>query len=624
MKIVFPKRQRWHVLSILLVSISLSIWQTAVWTRSVATEQIHERGSDILNSYETLVRSELAKYEFLPMILAIKKDIIRILSTSGDEGQIASVNRYLEKINSIVQTSVIYVIDRTGLTIAASNWDEPITFVGVKLNYRPYFQTAIKGAIARYFGMGTTSGERGYYFASPVKQNGEILGVTVVKVDVGRFETPGQWVGSKVAITDDHGVIFVSSDPTWQFKTIQPLDTQALKGIKESRQYSDVVLSPLPVVEESHADGQANVLTLREHPPDQLPYENPSSKPVDREYLVQSSEMPDVGWKIHVFTDMAPVRRAVVLAVAIAVLCLSVLFLMGLYLTQRHRAIRAKLAAQEALQEAHDALETKVEERTAELRVSNDRLRREIEERKRAENELVQAGKLAALGQLSAGIVHEVNQPLAAIQSYAGNALVFLERERYNQAKSNLVTIGELTGRIAEITTHLKTFARKSPGKVKPVSLKGVIAYSLSLVESQTKRDAVDVIQAVPDSDVFVRGDSIRLEQVMVNLLKNALEAMHGQVRPKKIIIEIEESAEKVLLSIRDTGPGIAEDDLPQIFDAFFTTKEVGEGLGLGLSLSNKILREFGGSMRVANHESGGAVFTITLLQAAAVPKRVV
>ena len=616
MNMVFPKRSWWPALSITLLLFPLLIWQTAVWTRSVTSEQIHARGSDILDSYETLVRSELGKFEFLPTILATNKDIIGILSTPGDENHIESVNRYLEKVNSISQTSVMYVIDSTGHTIAASNWDKPVTFVGIKLDYRPYFQTAIRGNIARYFGMGTTSRERGYYFAAPVKRDGEILGVTVVKVGVSPFETPTQWGGSKVAITDDLGVIFVSSDPTWQFKTIQPLDAEALKKIRESLQYSDVTLSALPIVEDTRAGKQSRVVTVSEVLPGQSPDRNRGQGAVTQEYLMQSAEMPEMGWQIHVFTDLAPIRKAVFLAVAIAVLFSIVVFVTSLYMIQRRAVIREKLAAQQALQKAHDELETRVRERTVELRVSNENLRGEIEERKRAENELVQAGKLAALGQLSAGIVHEVNQPLAAIQAYADNALVFLERNGQDQAKSNLVIIGELTKRIAEITAHLKTFARNSPGKVQSVSLGRVIAYSLTLLEPQARRDAVEIIQAASTEDVFVWGDSIRLEQVMVNVLKNALEAMRGQERSRMLYVELQESTEQVLLTIRDTGPGIAEGNLPQIFDAFFTTKEVGEGLGLGLSLSNKILREFGGSMRAANHKSGGAVFTITLLRA--------
>jgi two-component system C4-dicarboxylate transport sensor histidine kinase DctB len=198
--------------------------------------------------------------------------------------------------------------------------------------------------------MGTTSRERGYYFAAPVKRGAEILGVIVVKVGVDRFETPGQLGGSKVAITDSLGVIFISSDPAWQFKTIQPLDDEALREIRTSLQYSDVTLSPLPIVDQWRAGTQAKVVTMNEEPP---------SEPADRlrvrlsgtrEYLVQSAEMPDVGWEIHIFSNMAPVRKAVVLAVAIAVLLSVIVILTGLYLIQRRAAIREKLTAQAALQ----------------------------------------------------------------------------------------------------------------------------------------------------------------------------------------------------------------------------------------------------------------------------------
>ncbi len=611
---VFSKRAHWHFPLILLVVFSVLAWQSAVWTRRMVTGQLHESASDILDSYQTQVRSELEKFEFLPMILATNGEIIRILSTPGDQRRIASFNRYLEELNGMTRTAVIYMIDRTGHVIASSNWNEPDTFVGINLDYRPYFQVALGGEIGRYFAMGTTSHERGYYFAAPVKHNGTIPGVTVVKVDVERFENLWQWSGRKVAITDPLGVIFASSDPAWRFKTIRPLDATALQAIRESLQYSDVDLSLLPVVLETSADAQARILGIREvsRSPDALSGQDS----VTRDYLVQSVTMPDVGWEIHVFSDIAPVRRMVVLTVAVVVLLSIIALLGGLYLLQRRAAIRDKLASREALQKAHDELEMKVRERTAELRVSNQRLQGEIEERKQAENELVQAGKLAALGQLSAGIVHEVNQPLAAIRSYAGNALVFLDRQGYDQARSNLVVIDELTERLAKITAHLKTFARKTPGEMQPVPIGTVIAYALTLLESRLKRDAVEVIRDFPTEDVLVWGDAVRLEQVVVNLLKNALEAMQGQHRPGKLYIALEVSAEWVQLAIRDTGPGIAEDALPQIFDAFFTTKEIGEGLGLGLSLSNKIVREFGGTLQATNHADGGAVFTLRLRRA--------
>lgn len=611
---VFLNRKYWHFPLILLIMFSVLAWQSAVWTRRLVTGQLHESASDILDSYQAQVRSELEKFEFLPMLLARNGDIVHVLSSPGDRSRIASINRYLEELNGMTRTAVIYVIDRTGRVIASSNWNEPDTFVGINLHYRPYFQAALEGDIGRYFGMGTTSHERGYYFAAPVKRDGTITGVTVVKVDIERFETMWQWSGRKVAITDPVGVVFASSDPAWRFGTIRLLDTETLRAIRESLQYSDMVLSPLPVVAEKRTGDRGRILTIREAP--RSPDAPPGQDSVTRDYLVQSVTMPDAGWEIHAFSDMATVHRMGILAVAIAGLLSLIVLLSGLYLLQRRATLREKLATREALQRAHDELETKVRERTAELRLSNQRLQREIEERKQAENELVQAGKLAALGQLSAGIVHEVNQPLAAIRSYAGNALVFLERQGHDQVRSNLLVIDELTERLAKLTAHLKTFARKTPGEMRAVSIEAVIAYALTLLEPQIKRDAVDIIREFPAEDVLVWGDAIRLEQVVVNLMKNALEAMHGQDRPRKLHITLEVSAEWVRLAIRDTGPGIAEDALPQVFDAFFTTKGIGEGLGLGLSLSNKIIREFGGAMRADNHADGGAVFTIRLRRA--------
>lgn len=565
-----PRPLRRYALGVLLILFPALLWQSAVWTQHIASDRIRDNSADILALYTSRVRSELEKYASLSEILATHNDIIDLLTDPSDPSRREAISRYLERINTIAGASVIYVIDPTGTSLAASNWNQPRSFVGIVVDFRSYFQDAMQGRIGRFFGLGSTSLERGYYFAAPVKYQSTIVGVVAVKIGVDRFESAGPWENSTVVIADPHGVIFVASEPDWRLRTLHPLPAATLATLHASRQYGTETLLPL------NSD--------RLHG-----------------YLVQSAAMPGIGWEVYLFSSTAPVRNAVLLALLLTLLLLTLAFQVWLYLMQRRAIIRARLAAQ-------DQLEAQVQSRTAELQ-------REMAERRQAENELIQASKLAALGQLSAGIVHEVNQPLAAIRAYADNALTFLDRARYTDVQSNLRLIGELTERIARITSHLKTFARKSPDRREAIALDRAVAYALSLLEPQLKRTQTTVIQDFPGAAVYVWGDQVRLEQVLVNLLKNALEAMPGQAEPQ-LQLSITLSDRHVCLSIRDTGPGIAEADLAQIFDPFFTTKAIGAGLGLGLSISNKIIREAGGTLHADNHPEGGAVFELRLLRA--------
>jgi len=226
--------------------------------------------------------------------------------------------------------------------------------------------------------------------------------------------------------------------------------------------------------------------------------------------------------------------------------------------------------------------------------------------------ELVQAGKLAALGQLSAGISHELNQPLAALTSYAHNTLVLLDRGRIEEAEENLGKITGLTERMAKITNHLKTFARRSPEKIEKADLDTVITNALSFFDNRILTDDVSVNRTQPNGKIVVRGDEIRLEQVLINLFSNALDAMQ-ETEPRRLDVEVSDNGAAVDLIIRDTGKGLDEDDLKQIFDPFFTTKDVGEGLGLGLSISYNIIKDFNGTLRATSQPGAGTAFSISL-----------
>jgi two-component system C4-dicarboxylate transport sensor histidine kinase DctB len=267
-------------------------------------------------------------------------------------------------------------------------------------------------------------------------------------------------------------------------------------------------------------------------------------------------------------------------------------------------------------------LEHRVALRTDELTRANRQLEAEVTEHRRTENELrqtqselVQASKLAALGQMSAGLSHELNQPLAAIRSYADNARKFMERERYETANANLGLIVELTERMARIIRHLRTYARKEPTTVRPTHVLRAIEDSITLLARRIEASGARVEVDVPAPDAQAIAGEVRLQQVMVNLISNALDAMAGSAE-KQLTIRVVEIADAVVITVADTGPGIPHESMSSVFDPFFTTKEVGAGLGLGLSITYGIVKQFGGTIGARNAERGGAVFEVRLLPA--------
>lgn len=264
------------------------------------------------------------------------------------------------------------------------------------------------------------------------------------------------------------------------------------------------------------------------------------------------------------------------------------------------------------LKRAHDHLESRVRSRTADLTETNDRLRTEIEHHGQTRNELIQTAKLAVLGQLAAGINHELNQPLTAIRAYADNARAFMALGKQQTVETNLVEISALTERMAKIIHPLKEFSRNSSGQPERVCLKALRDGAMSILYGQLHKKGAEIVWPRNLERYYVLGDRVRLEQVLVNLIRNALQAMEVQPQ-KRVEVSIECSAEHLQLVLRDHGPGIAEADLARVFEPFYTTKKSGQGLGLGLSISHRIIESLNGQLSAANHPGGGAVFTLTL-----------
>ena len=341
--------------------------------------------------------------------------------------------------------------------------------------------------------------------------------------------------------------------------------------------------------------------------------------PVDGEvqkFIVSEALMEDAGWRLHVLTPKAiATGRTLTTMVFVLLLILLALLAGGLVLQRRARLMRS-IELQKLTQ---DELENRVALRTHDLNEANHNLKREVEERTQAEKrlrstqqELIQAGKLAALGQMSAALSHELNQPLAAVKSYADNARTYLQRDKTDKASENIKRISEMADRMAELGNHLKNFARRPKQKVDGARLLDAIEVATRILGGRLRNAGVELVVEPFDPGLTVKAGLVRLQQVLINLISNALDAM--EKHPGNAVhVDVEVLDDKVNINVRDYGPGIDDEIIRQVFDPFFTTKDVNKGLGLGLSISYNIVQDFGGSLTAANHPEGGAVFTVSL-----------
>ncbi len=509
-----------------------------------------------------------------------------------------AVNSYLKEINELLKSSDIYVITPDGNTIAASNYDGPTSFVGENFSYRPYFQDALKGDQSRFYALGTTSLKRGYYFGAPVRVGGEIRGVIVFKVDIETIEASWQGGEYRIFVSDPEGIIFMSGNPAWLYAGILPLTPDRLARTAGSRRYADARLRPLPAVQ-SELSGH-RLLRV--------------SEGSEREYLALSHYMPEADWTVNVLTDTASVRTQALTTVAAVMLLLCLAALAIAIIIQRRTRLRERILMQE---QAQEELERRVEERRRILRASF--ADRSGDRRAAAYRAAVApdpgrshpGGQTCRPGQMSAALSHEFNQPLAAAKTYADSAALLIERGRTAEASDNVRRISGLIDRMASISRHLRNFARKPNEKLGPVRLDEVVRDTLEIVETRLKAAGAEMDIDIGD-ELAVLAGSVRLQQVLVNVISNAADAVEG-LDDRKLSVRAWREGGRAVLTVRDRGAGVAPAVAQRIFDPFYTTKGVGRGLGLGLSISYNIIKDFGGSLTVSNHSEGGAVFRIDL-----------
>ncbi|MDA5638101.1 MULTISPECIES: sensor histidine kinase [Agrobacterium] len=600
------RRAQWLALAGLWLLVSLGVLLVA--DEFARNQALRMAGSEAATDAElkiALLNVALERPRAIPLVLSGDPDLAAALDGGGPPA-LDRLNRKLEGLIEGTQSSVIYVTGPTGLTIASSNWRQDDSFVGSNYAFREYFQAAMKTGMSEHYALGNVSRRPGLYISRRIDAaDGRPLGVVIAKVEFNRLETDWNIGGKPVYVVDRNGVVLMTSVPEWRFKTVAPIDEAQRKIISESLQFGNEALSTLPFRAARRASEGVPLIHVDE----------PGSARGD--YLRLEVPVPTTSWTLHYLQPVAPTLNAIIRegrVVALATL-MPLMALSALWLWRRHKALKEK----EEEQRARAELEMKVQERTRDLTKTRDHLQAEITlhekttgELRNVQHELVQANRLSILGQVAAGVAHEINQPVATIRAFADNARTLLKRDRLAEANENLEDIAALTERIGTITTDLKILARKGRTAAEPVNVRLVIEGAVVLLRSRFsgQMDALDI--ALPDQDLKVLGSRIRLEQILINLLQNALEATET-IETARVEVRVREESDMIVISVSDNGTGIPEAIRAQLFSPFNTSKE--SGLGLGLVISNDIASDYGGRIEVASSEAG-TCFSVFLKRA--------
>ncbi|EBA11856.1 C4-dicarboxylate transport sensor protein DctB, putative [Roseobacter sp. CCS2] len=529
------------------------------------TETISNRSEVRLALYVTNLMNELQRNSVVPQLLSRDPQLINALE---DRNYSQSTARLLSFVDEIGAASLT-LLDRDGRAVAATDRNE----IGADHRNTPYFVDALRNNQTVYTTYQNDEGAYAYIYSRQIEVAGDLLGVIMVEVDGQRLETGWAGVSDAVLVMDSEGTIIMATEPRWRGLVEEDaLARQSAPSAIERAIRATQGWAALPA--DAYLRGEA--------------------------VLRREMRVPHQGWRMVSYTTYTSVRERVNGILALEVMGFAILLALLFWSASRRTASRLVFFQRES----------------AELRALNRRLQREIAEREKvektlevAEQTIAQSSKLAALGEMSAAVSHELNQPLAAMKTYLAGARLLLQRERPEEALSSFQRIDDLLERMGAITRQLKSYARKGSEAFEPVDTRAAVSTALALMEPQLKTRAVNIIRTLPNEPVMIMGDRLRLEQVIINLLRNALDATKSAANPT---IEILLAAgDTVSIQIRDNGEGI--ENLDDLFEPFYTTKQPGDGVGLGLAISSGIVNDLGGRLTARNAVDGGAIFEVQL-----------
>ena len=553
-------------LFIFLISTFTVLFVTNSFLTSRFSEIIKRQGQYNLTKNTGNILNELQKNSIIPQLLVNDQEITKSL-ISGNFSILS--DRFSFFLNDVSIAS-ISLFDKNGKLVAFSakeNFKRKISYQHISKNVGNSLETVM--TVFR-----KENNEFGFFYSRQIEYEGEFLGVILIEVDLQQFEQAWVENGETVIITDSEGVIILSTEPSW-------------KGLTEEQAFE--TKTPENTLKRAY-NTTAQWTNLKEV----------DTYPNTKAAIRSNGDIPLLNWNISSFTNYSSVREKVNTILAFEILILLFLIVFSLYLLNRKNIVRLNL----------------FEEETFQLKELNKRLTEEIKQRKRVEKNLLaveqtleQHSKLAALGEMSAAISHELNQPLAAMKTYLAGASLLLKRNRTNETVTALMRIDDLIQRMGGITKQLKSFARKNTESFVPLNFNEAFLSAIAIMEPQLKQTNVKIETFIVPEPIIIMADQQRLEQVIINLLRNALDAVMEIDKPE-IKISLYKDITAIFL-IKDNGKGIS--NLETIFEPFQTTKDLGKGLGLGLAISSNIISELGGTLQGKNLSSNGAEFKITL-----------
>ena len=565
-----PIGAKWQIRLFAVMSIALAVvivWVSNLWLTDRFTERTRSSAELRVALYSNAITSELQRNRVVPLLLS--RDPVMVSALNSND--FSATSQRLISFKEEIGAAELRLLDEEGRTVASSDR----TQIGEAHRNAGFFINALRTNDTVFTTTELETGAVQFTYSRRIESEKQGIGVIVVDVDLRQFEARWRSPSDAVMITDSEGQIVIATDPRWRGQVVE--DALAAgspasafqRAVDVTNDYFDLGRSP-----DAYLRGEA--------------------------VMRVDGRIPFRGWRLISFSSYASVRERVNGVLALEIMGFAIILALTFYVLSRRAQSAAGFFRRESEQ----------------LRGLNARLSREIAERKKmqetlavAEQSLAQSQKLAALGEMSAAVSHELNQPLAAMKTYLAGAKLLLQRKRPEEAQSSFQRIDDLIERMGAITKQLKSYARKGGDTLLEVDLRDAVSGSLAMMEPQLKRGDVTVLVTLPDDPVRVIADRVRLEQVIINLFRNALDATKTSDAPQ---IEIMLNAgETATLSLRDNGEGI--DNLDDLFEPFYTTKQPGEGVGLGLAISSSIVTELGGTLTARNGQSGGAVFEMQL-----------
>ena len=550
----------------LFVAIAIAVvYVTNVFLTERFTESTRNRAEVRMTLYVGNLISELQRNSIVPQLLARDPELLRALSAAEYS---LSTQRLLSFVDEIGAASLM-LLDKDGRTVAATDRNR----LGENHRNAPYYINALRSNATIFTTVRTESGGFSFVYSRKMDDPSGTLGVMTVAVDLQKLERSWASISDAVFVADSEGTIILSTEPRWRgLVEEQALARQSPASAIDRAFEATRDWTVVPI--DAYLRGEA--------------------------VLRRETRVPFQGWRMVSFTTYDSVREKVNGVLALEIMGFAILLALAFWVSSRKSANRVVFFQRES----------------AEVRALNLRLQREIAERQKvektlevAEQSLAQSSKLAALGEMSAAVSHELNQPLAAMKTYLAGARLLLQRKRADEALSSFGRIDDLIDRMGAITKQLKSYARKGKDAFEEVDVRDAVSTALSMMEPQLKTRKVAITRTLPSNPALIFGDRLRLEQVIINLLRNALDATKGVDDPSvEVTLTVTDA---VRLIVRDNGAGI--EDLDALFEPFYTTKQPGDGVGLGLAISSGIVTDLGGRLTARNGAKGGAVFEMTL-----------